>query len=128
MWKMILSCDGICILFWNTPKSKNFNFGSFSVLITWFLNAPFSYFRNFWNVPFSGSEGKMGHFFDFGAFQNKIQMPSHDKNHLSHAFWGISYYLPYFCIRIRAVRSSPSGFFQQFPNPWTWTWLPFKSF
>ena len=23
-----------------------------------------------------------------------MQMPSHDKNHLSHTFWGISYYLP----------------------------------
>ena len=24
-------------------------------------------------------------FFDFGAFQNKIQMPPHGKNHLTHA-------------------------------------------
>ena len=65
---MILSCDCICILFWNAPKSKNFIFGSFSVEIDHELI--------FWNVPFfwfSESDRKNG------AFQKIIQMLSHDK-------------------------------------------------
>ena len=32
MWKMIFPCDGICIIFWNTQKSNNLIFSSFSVL------------------------------------------------------------------------------------------------
>ena len=59
---MILSCDSICIIFWNAPKSNKFIFGSFSVLklitcqffemlhfICWkILKCPFFSIR-FWN-------------------------------------------------------------------------------
>ena len=50
MWKMIFSCDGIWPFIWNAPKSRNFIFGSFSVLklITClFFEMPhFSHFQN----------------------------------------------------------------------------------
>ena len=69
MWKMILSCDRICLKFWNAPKSNNFIFGSFSVLksITCsnFEMPRFLMFENFEMPHFSYlilKMGKMGHF------------------------------------------------------------------
>ena len=99
--------------FWNAPKSKNFIFGSFSVfkLITCFFYAPLSYVRNFWNAPFfpfseskirkwgikkardqfknrKGTENEIHGFWGISKNENAITW----QNHLSHAFWCISYY------------------------------------
>ena len=79
MWKMLLSCDGICIFIWNAPKSKTFNFSSFSVLklITFSdSNRKNGAFQNFstWSVLKLKRNRKwnsliLGHF--------KIQCPCH---------------------------------------------------
>ena len=92
MWKMIFSCDSICIIIWNAPKSKNLIFGSFSVLklITCqlfemphfsFLILKIIQIRRKWNSSILGHSNK---------WANVITW----QNHLSHAFWGISYYSP----------------------------------
>ena len=100
MWKIYFSRDGICICFWNAPKSNNFIFGSFSAFLKcpifpiWFWNGKNGAFRKKSNpymvrklgiskkmhvINFkTGKEPKMK-FFDFWAFQNFKRMLSHDK-------------------------------------------------
>ena len=79
---MILSCDRICLKFWNAPKSMNFIFGSFSVLksITCsnFEMPRFLMFENFEMPHFSYLFLKMK-FIDFATFKNFKQILSHDK-------------------------------------------------
>ena len=62
---MILSSDGICIIFCNDPfflsDSKN------------------GAFRKKHVINFETLKQPQMKFFDFGAFQNKMQIPSHAK-------------------------------------------------
>ena len=57
-----MSCDDIYILFWNTPKSKNFVFGSIFVLklITCFFKCP--------TFPFPESDTKNREFQKFAYY------------------------------------------------------------
>ena len=45
-------------------------------------------------INFKTEKGPNMKFFDFGTFQNKMQIAITWQNHHSRAFWGISYYFP----------------------------------
>jgi len=53
--EIFLSCDGNCIYFWNAPKSKDFNFGQFSVWkpshVLFPRNASLWIAQKSWNAP-----------------------------------------------------------------------------
>ena len=64
MWKMILSCDSICIIIWNAQKNEEFHFRFLfcfkidHVLIV--RNAPLFNVRNIWNASFFLFDSEMG--------------------------------------------------------------------
>ena len=66
VWNRILSCDDICIFLWNAPKSNTFIFGPFPGI-------------KIFHVIFLQIPTLKVKIFDFGAFQRKMQMSSHDK-------------------------------------------------
>ena len=57
-------------------------------------NAPIFYVRNIWNAPSFLSDSENGAL-RFWSISNKWANAITWQNHLSHAFWGISYYSPY---------------------------------
>ena len=89
---MILSCDAICILFFNAPKSKNLIFESFSVIlmITCFFKIPI--------FPIGFCKLKI-----FRTFQSTNAITR--QQNLSRAFWRISYNFPIELSRICLINS-----------------------
>ena len=90
MWLMILSCDSICIIFRNAPKSK--------ILFRFLFWFKIDHVLIFWNAPLMLEIFEMPHFSYLNlAIEKIMQVLSYDKI-IFHMIFGVFYITLYYKI------------------------------